>query len=185
VFRYEHGPDGWTSQRTYYPPEDEPAIWEFGVSVVFDGDTGIVGSGFADEAKAPLERLQFIDLTAPPLTTYELWAGAHGLVAPDDAYEADPDGDGASNLEAFAFDLPAGGLRVELQDGLPSVIFHRRVDAQSLDLTYRVEASAALEEWQEVDTENAELQRVGGWERFMLPWPDGAAFVRCAVELTP
>ena len=113
-----------------------------------------------------------IPIDPPPLIPFNEWADSFGLAGNNAAEEADPAGDGIANLLKYAFNMdptvsyqgddrilrPDGG-----QSGLPAIVvrddegrsrvelsFVARRNAQ--DLSYRVQGSSNLLDWQNVAT---------------------------------
>ncbi len=87
-------------------------------------------------------------------TTFDEWQTLQGLTGAQRGANADPDGDGVSNLIEYAFSLlpltsDADGLpKVVLLSDRVGISFSR--DTRKLDLIYEVEASSDLKIWQTI-----------------------------------
>lgn len=112
----------------------------------------------ANALLAPRLRAALLALTIDEgRTDYARWSSAINWGGSAAAPEADADGDGISNLLAYAFDrspllpIPASSLPSETIDNMPpggpwiALEYLERTDAA--DLTYEVETSANLNDW--------------------------------------
>lgn len=116
---------------------------------------------------------------------YNAWTSAIEWNGADAAPEADPNGDGVSNLLAYAFDLSplAGAAAPDLPfsgvdtvtTGGPWSTFSYRCRSSAVDLTYRVQTSGDLVTWTDVDVDGvnavAEIANAN-------PDGDGSAILR-------
>jgi hypothetical protein len=139
-------------------------------------------------------------------TPYSLWAAGRGLTATNNAPQANPDLDSASNLAEFAYNLnplvadarpitptgtnglPAAHYLPGVSGGVLEVQFPRRKGPSAVGLTYTVEFSSNLTNWSAglapaVTGLNADWDRVT--VRDALPGPNGHRFARVMLALQP
>jgi len=98
-------------------------------------------TNYSNEASVQVKKLVFAN-----------WAEKNGLVAPDDAFDADPDKDGLNNLSEYALGgdpnvADASGvlpLNEVNEAGVVEYIYRRRLDRANLGLTYGLNTSTNL-----------------------------------------
>ncbi|HXJ58570.1 MAG TPA: alkaline phosphatase family protein [Verrucomicrobiae bacterium] len=140
-----------------------------------------------------------------PAITFAAWASAHGLTSPDNAPDADPDGDGVNNLTEFAYNLnplvaDAAQMTLSGTNGLPAarylpgvpggtleVIWVRRKASTVAGLTYTLQFGGDLVTWSSPQSPpavnlNAEWERV--IVRDIVSGVDGR-FARILLTLEP
>ncbi len=90
---------------------------------------------------------------APPGETFEDWAASHGLSGDDAATDADPDGDGFTNVQEFAFGTnptePDGSLAQVGGDTTTLTLRWNR--SEEPGIVYVIEKSDALADWSPVE----------------------------------
>jgi len=124
-----------------------------------------------------------------PLSPFDSWLAAYpSVVGAASALGADPDGDGISNLEEYAFgtdptlgDVAAisfsfGSVNTYGQPFLDSsdgyaLVYGRRLDYVALGLTYTAQFSADLVEWVDDATEPAVLAADSEFEAVRVGYP--------------
>ncbi len=129
-----------------------------------------------------------------PTDDYDIWAAAFGLASEDSARDADPDGDGFTNFQEFAFGSdptqPSGSLVTSERDGGELIVTFLRRDS---GVSYEVQTSTTLTPpWSEA-TGISHLDPVdqtgvpAGYTRVSFSVPvDGIGFFRIeATEIAP
>ena len=152
------------------------ATWELPLPFGPEGQDGVGGAAYDPATNrifvcqynavgaSPIIHVYRVDLpTAPPPATYATWRTAH-FSGPDLTNDtvsgpaADPDSAGITNLQRYAFALPARGpianpitldTTVTAAGRVLTLTFPRRTTAT--DLTYTLESSADLVTWTPVD----------------------------------
>jgi hypothetical protein len=181
----------WVAPGGYLRPDRKGPLLSLGYD--FDGATGLVGQpyrgaadfdgdGDADFLIGDAKSGRLFLLENPQVNGHSrlvramLAAGVRGAVA---GGNADADGDGWNNLTELAEgsdplaagSRPTGRFSVSLaaRNGMPTVVFRRRMDAAVKGFEYRLEASDELGIWESVSLTGAVAgPPEGGWQEVAM-----------------
>lgn len=167
-----------------------------------DGWTLRSSENAADPALRPTLEIVY----SLPVTTYATWAATAGLTGLNNDPKADPDVDGADNLEEFAYNLnplvpdatlltptgssglPSARFLANVSGGILQVQFPRRKAATVSGLSYAVQFSGDLITWSTNQVVGVTSLNAG-WERVSvrdaLSGPNPNRFARVIVTLQP
>ncbi|MBK1876516.1 DUF7594 domain-containing protein [Pelagicoccus mobilis] len=161
--------------------EDDAGIY----TVVVTNTTSVVNTVTSNAAT----------LTVTPASAYETWAIAAGLSAAEMAMDADPDGDGESNLYEYATGgHPAGGIdpvsarprfEIETVNNVVNITynFSRRLNAPELEYTLETSQSLTGDAWNTRESAKPTGDIEAGFEKmsFSLPLGIEPEFVRLKI----
>jgi hypothetical protein len=195
----------WNSGASGQHPDGEATVFE---DIDISGFVGLLSSGVnvlsmhglndgvdSSDMLISAELLGYSTGTGP-VQFYDDWASENALSGSGALTKADLDGDGLTNLAEYAFDTDpkAADGDTHLVDlavnGRLRVSYVRRTDAAARGLTYRVDASAALGDWQPAVIEAVESVQpnVGGATEIVtvrIGGSGGVQFARVVVTLVP
>ncbi|MEI6606894.1 MAG: autotransporter-associated beta strand repeat-containing protein, partial [Verrucomicrobiota bacterium] len=191
LFNYTTGSGLWNSGLFTYNSTTlaEDATFSFaGKTWTIDYDATTKGANVAAATNG-----RYINITAAtPTDPYSIWAsGTFAHTLSDQAAGSDPDGDGLTNLQEFAFgtdptvsssaaivydatSVTTPGIPKMIEDGgMYYAVFGRRADYQTAGITYTVEFSADLSSgnWTASAVGLSELTTTGTIHAVKVPFP--------------
>ena len=181
VFAYRHDGKSWNLIQKFTPGALEHSTWGFGDNIVADGEVAIIASRQTDESLPVLDRLRFLSLNDSP---FQAWVRDEGLPGQIPDPSRTYPGRTTTLLEAFAFNSHKDSpFQIIATPDRILYQFQRRRNPAEFGISYQVETSLDLEEWQPLETGEELISNSEDWATLQVPIPVNAQFIRTTAVL--